>query len=197
MKSKIMQICAVVIFSIPVIMGLSLTGCKNFGVPDFELKVTVEDGVQGTPAGGVYTYQELTVVDYSYSAIDDQYTVEVLVNGARYLQNSFVMYTNLEVVARIIDIRGTWDFTLKPESGSDEEDKEIAITFSGQGLLSGSFSDDQGHNGTWTIDGAAITITYNNWFDYELTGFITTMSGEWEGEGIKGTWTANREEESG
>ena len=194
MKSKIAQICAVVIFIIAVSMVLSLSSCKNFGVPDYELRITIESGVQGTPAGGVYTYKELTVVDFNYAAIDDQYTVELLVNGNRWQQASFVMYTDLDVVVRIIDIRGTWNFTLEPESGSTEEDREIAITFSGQDVLSGSFSDDQGHGGTWNIDDAAITIIYNDWFDYVLTGFITTMEGDWDGEGQEGTWTAVREE---
>ena len=195
MKSKIVQICAVVIFSIPVIMSLSLTGCKDFGVPDYQLSITVDGGVQGTPTGGVYSHKELTVIEYNYSAVDDQYTVELLVNGSRWAaEGSFVMYTNLEVVARIIDIRGTWDFTLRPETGSNEEDREIAITFSSQGLLSGNFSDDQGHSGTWNISGAVITITYSDWFDYVLTGFITSFSGDWSGEGNTGTWTAAREE---
>jgi len=195
MKSKIVQICAVAIFSIPVIMGLSLTGCKDFGVPDYQLSITIESGVEGTPAGGVYSHKELTVVDYSYGPIDDQYTVEVLVNGSRWLaEDSLVMYTNLEVVARVIDIRGTWNFTLKPDTGSDEEDREIVVTFSGQGLLSGNFSDDQGHSGAWNINGTVITINYSDWFDYVLTGFITSMAGDWSGEGTTGTWTAAREE---
>jgi hypothetical protein len=186
---------ASIILSLSVI--LSLGGCKNFGIPDYELEITVEEGVEGTPLPGVYTYRDLTIIDYRYTPANPEYTVEVLVNGTRRLsEGQFIMYTDLDVVARILDIRGTWDFqlTYTPTEG-DKEITEFSITFSGDNLLSGNFTDDRGYTGTWNIDGVIITITYTNWQDYVLEGYITTMEGTWESaiEEKDGTWLASRQ----
>lgn len=196
MKSKKMQICAVLIFGIPILLFLSLSSCKNFGMPDYQLSITVESGVEGAPESGVYSYQELSAIDYNYIPLDALYTVEVMVNGGRWAaQGTFVMYTNLEVVARIIDIRDTWVFTIQRTDSTDEE-PEFNVTFSGEGLLSGSFTDDRGYSGTWNIAGQVITMIYNDWLGQEFIGSIVTMSGDWNSEGSKiGTWSANKEEE--
>ena len=186
---------ASIILSLGVI--LSLSGCKNFGIPNYELKITVEAGVEGTPLAGVYSYRDLSIIDYKYTPENPDYTVEVLINGSRYLsEGRFTMYTDLDVVVQIIDIRGTWNLqlTYTPTEG-DKEITEFSITFSGNDLLSGNFTDDRGYAGTWNIDGVNITITYTNWKDYVLEGYITTMEGTWESaiDDKDGTWLSSRQ----
>jgi hypothetical protein len=68
MKSKIMQFCAVKVPGIPVI--LFFISCKNFGMPGYELSITIDRGGQSTPASIVYTHRELTVAEYSYTPLN-------------------------------------------------------------------------------------------------------------------------------
>jgi hypothetical protein len=190
MRSNILQTYVPIILGIAIVLCIS--GCKDFGIPDYELNIQVGSGVAGTPASGIYSYKELTTIDYSYMSINSDYRVEVVVNGSRWASaGTFTMYTNLEVVARIIDIRGTWSFVLEL-SDSEEEDLEFDITFSGDDLLAGNFTDERGYIGTWTIDSDALTMTYSNWENYSLTGLITTMQGNWANDGESGTWSAVR-----
>jgi hypothetical protein len=170
-----------------------LSGCKDFGVPDFELKIEFGEGVIGTPTAGTYNHKELTEIDYSYEALDSQYRVEVVANGNRWLsEGSFIMYTDMEIVVRIIDIRGDWAFVLVED---DVDDLEFVVTFTGNSLLSGEFTDDRGYRGTWSIDGVNLTMNYDNWLGYELFGYIDSMDGTWERAGYTGTWSAGRIEE--
>ncbi len=190
MRSKTLQICGMIILGLTLI--LALNGCKNMGIPDFELKVTLEGAVQGTPLTGVYTYQELEIVAYSYTAQDSQHNVEVLINGTRSApEGNLIMYNNIEIEVRVIDIRGTWTFSLV-DPDDEIEDREFTITFFGNSLLAGDFTDSQGYSGTWVIDSTELTITYSNWFDYVLTGNINTMTGTWDGANMNGTWSAGR-----
>jgi hypothetical protein len=200
MKGKRAQkysLYAAIIIGIAII--LSFSSCKNFGIPEFELKITIEEGVEGTPEAGVYARKDLSVIDYKYIAINPGHTVEVIVNGSRWVsEGQFTMYSDLDVVARIIDIRGTWNFELKykdPDTGEEQDPIEFNITFSGNNFLSGIFTDDRGYSGTWDVVGITVTIIFNNWQDYELTGSISTMDGTWEGGGKSGgTWRAVRED---
>ena len=173
---------------------LSLGSCKDFGVPDFKLAIEMENGVNGAPPAGVTTHKELDTIDYKYTAQDTQNQVEVLVNGTRRLsEGQLIMYTDLVVVARIFDIRDTWDFTLEATSDSTVGKREFTVTFTGGGLLSGDFTDSNGHNGTWAIDAAKLTMTYSNWLNYTLTSdSAITMSGAWSGEGKSSSWSASR-----
>jgi hypothetical protein len=190
MKSKILQTYVPIILGMAIVLCLS--GCKDFGVPDYELTIEVRSGVEGTPPSGTYTYKELTTIDYSYIPQNDEHQVEVLVNGSRWLAaGTFIMYTNLDVVVQIIDIRGAWDFLLTSED-SDVEDMQFEINFSGDNLIAGNFTDDRGYSGTWNADGANLTITYSNWENYILTGSITTMKGTWANDDKAGTWSASR-----
>jgi hypothetical protein len=175
-------------------MILSLGSCKNFGIPDYKLTIVIENGVEGTPAAGVSTHKELDSIAYAYTAQDSQYQVEVMVNGSAYSSaGEFVMYTDLEVVARIFDIRDTWDFTLAATSDSAVEKREFTVTFTGNSLLSGDFTDSNGHYGTWVIDDTDLTMTYSNWLDYTLTSdSVTTMEGTWSGEDTSSSWSASR-----
>ena len=193
MKTRIWKISLFIIVSLALLLPLG--SCKNFGIPDFELKIEIKEGVQGTPPAGTYVYRELEVIEYQYTPRDDQHYVEVLVNGSRWLSSgSFTMYTDLEVVVQIIDIRGTWAVTMEPPSEEeDEEDVIFNITFEGADLLSGDFTDDRGYSGEWKIEDTTLTITYADWLDYVFTGAITTMSGTWEGQGQEGSWDAVRQ----
>jgi hypothetical protein len=193
MKARIVNICLFIIVSLALLLPLG--SCKNFGVPDFELKIEIKEGAQGTPPAGEYVYNELEVIEYQYTPKDDQHFVEVLVNGSRWLSSgSFTMYTDLEVVVQIIDIRGTWAVTLEPPSDEqDTEDVIFNITFDGAGLLSGDFTDDRGYSGAWKIEDITLTITYADWLDYVLTGDITVMRGTWSSLGKTGPWDAVRQ----
>lgn len=193
MKAKIVNISLFIVVSL--VLLLPLGSCKNFGVPDFTLKIEIKEGAQGTPPAGEYVYKELEVIEYQYTPEDDQHHVEVLVNGSRWLSSgSFTMFTDLEVVVQIIDIRGTWAITLEPPSDEENgEDVIFNITFEGADLLSGDFTDDRGYSGEWNIDDTTLTITYADWLDYKLTGDIATMSGTWKGQGKEGTWDAVRQ----
>jgi hypothetical protein len=190
MKSKILQTYVPIILSIAIVLYLS--GCKGFGVPDYELSIQIGSGVEGTPPSGTYTYKELSTIDYSYKPLNSEHQVEVVVNGSRWASaGTFTMYTNLEVVVQIIDIRGTWDFRLK-STDANVETMEFSITFSGKTPITGDFTDDRGYKGTWTIDGANLTMTYTNWENYSLTGSIITMKGNWTNNDKSGTWGAIR-----
>lgn len=178
------------------LLMLSLGSCKNFGIPDYKLTVVIGNGVSGTPPTGVTTHKELDSIDYQYTADDTQHQVEVLVNGSRYSSGGkFIMYTDLEVVARIFDIRDTWNFTLEKTADGTVEKREFTVTFTGGGLLSGDFTDSNGHNGNWVIAAAKLTMTYRNWLNYTLTSdSVTSMSGTWSGEDKSSSWSATRTE---
>ncbi len=192
MKTKISYISLPIVVSVFIL--LSCGSCQDFGVPDYKLSIEVKNGVDGTPPSGVSTHKELDTIDYKYTSQDAQYQVEVLANGARKLsEGQFIMYTDLDVVAQIFDIRDTWDFTLAATSDTTVEKREFTVTFTGGGLLSGDFTDSNGHNGTWVIDAAKLTMTYKNWLDYTLTSdSALTMSGTWSGEGKSSSWSASR-----
>ncbi|MCU0284842.1 MAG: hypothetical protein MUF15_00460 [Acidobacteria bacterium] len=194
MKKKILIICLTVITGF--LMILPLGSCKNLGIPDYKLTIVIENGVQGTPAPGTYTYKELETIDYKYTAINTTYLVEVLVNETRRLsEGQFIMYTDLNVVSRIFDIRDTWDFTLDKTTDSSVAKREFTVTFTGNDPLSGQFTDSNSHTGTWLIENSKLTMTYSNWFNYTLTSdSVLSMGGTWSGEGKTSTWSASRSE---
>ncbi|MEI6614302.1 MAG: hypothetical protein WCL37_05345 [Chrysiogenales bacterium] len=175
------------------ILIVPLLSCSFFGIPDYELAVTVKEGVQGTPANGQHVYKELTTVEYAYTAVNYLHTVEVVYEGARLAaEGSFTVYTNVALEARLVDIRATWKITLA-YADTTTAAIEAIITFSGHDVLSGTFSDDRGYSGTW--DGASnkIVITYDNWEKYVLTGTLFDMSGIWANGDGSGTWSATRQ----
>ena len=192
MKMKLSNICLSII--VIVLMLLLFGSCKDFGVPDYKLTIDLKNGVEGTPPTGVTIHKELDSIDYNYTAQNTQYQVEVLVNGTRKLsEGQFVMYTDLNVIAQIFDIRGTWNFRLDATADSSVEQREFTITFTGADVLSGDFTDSNNHSGTWVIENTKLTITYRNWLDYILTSdSVLTMSGTWSGEGKSSTWSASR-----
>jgi len=174
-----------------IIYSLSLTGCKGFGAPDWELNVAIQDGIDGTPTAGSYTYKELETVEYNYYPIDDELTIEVLVNGSSWdLAGTFVMYNNINVVVTIFDIRGMWTITYKDDESEDEFD--FVLEFTGDDLLSGNIIDDRGYVGSWEIIDSALTITYGNWENFVFSGSVPTMSGTYTNGSSTGTWSADR-----
>ena len=191
MKTKTNSVLAVCRTSLFVcILIVPLLSCSFFGIPDYELTVTVKDGVQGTPASGQYPYKDLTVVDYKYSPVNLLHTVEVIYEGSRLAADGNVtMYTNVALEARLIDIRGIWKITFA-YSDTTTTSIEFTVTFSGSDVLSGTFSDDRGYTGTWDAASNVINLTYSGWEAYKLTGTLFSMSGTWSNGSVTGTWSA-------
>lgn len=187
MKSRIITGCiSGLAIVLSVFLMFSAAGCKDFGAPDYTLTITFQEGVTGTPAAGTYTHDELAEIDYLYTATDGESPTGLIVNGNFWEPvGKFTMYTNLEVTVRLIDVRGTWNIKLDTTSTTDE-DQEYTITFNGDSLVAGTFSDDRGYNGTWEIANRILTITYGDWADYVLVGAVSTMKGDWTGEEKKG-----------
>jgi hypothetical protein len=175
------------------ILIVPLMSCSFFGIPDYELTVTVKDGVQGTPESGQHSYKDLTVVDYKYSPLNPLHTVEVIYEGSLIVaEGKVTMYTNVALEARLIDIRGAWKITF---AYSDTTTASIAftVTFSGNDILAGTFSDDRGYSGTWDAVSNVINLTYSGWETYKLTGVLFDMSGTWSNGAMTGIWSAARQ----
>jgi len=175
---------------------LAAGGCR-FGIPDYTLTVVVEDGVTGTPESGQYVYQELTTVDYDYEAVNPLHSVEVMINGIKRspATGSVVLYGDgYELRARLVDLRGTWKMTLAYDDTEIPAPGELTITLSGPDIVGGTFTDSRGFTGVWSTSSDTVTLTYDDWFDYVLTGEVYAMKGTFTGEELTGTWTAVRQE---
>lgn len=175
------------------ILIVPLLGCNFFGIPNYELTVTIQDGVQGTPGNGTHSYKELTAVDYKYVPDNTLHTVEIEYDGARYLaEGSFIVYTHAALEARLVDIRDTWTLSVFDDAGTSTVSAEI--TFSGADILGGTFSDSRGLAGAWDGASNTITITYADWENFVLTGTLFSMNGTWTNGDVFGTWSAVRKE---
>jgi len=173
------------------ILILPLLSCNFFGIPSYELTVTVKDGVLGTPGNGQNSYKDLTSVEYAYTAVNYLHTVEVAYEGARLAaEGSFILYKNSVLEARLVDVRAAWTLTVLNADGTTLDTAEI--TLSGADILSGTFSDSRGLAGTWEGASNKIVLTYNNWENYVLTGTLFDMSGIWTNGELTGTWSAVR-----
>lgn len=172
---------------------LPVSGCKDFGSPDYQLDITLEPGVVGTPAAGHYAYKDLAQVTYSYSAQNTDLAVVMAVNDITFAAaGTLTMYCNMNVVVKVLDIRGNWSVTLTPSDTSASQIK-ITLLLDGSGPATGSCSDDQGHTGSWAIASQTLTVTFANWEKFILTGTVgTTMSGSYSNGDSTGTWTAAR-----
>jgi len=163
-------------------------GSCGWGSPQYTLQVFVGEGIQGTPQSGTYVYNEFDTVDYLYDADADTVTPQIYLNSTRklLLSGTVTMYTNIEMRVEQTDLRQEWDLIFKED---DQEDAEWRIIFSGATLRSGTFSDSNGRRGTWVVENKGdLTITYEDWADYVLTGTLTELSGTWTGEGHAGDW---------
>lgn len=201
MKNKKQTLFAIIIFMMAIAM--SGPGCKEFGIPDYTVTITVDENITGTPAAGQYTHKALTEIEFEYNhSEDEQIPISIRLNerlGNH--EGSFIVYNNLAVHAQIFDIRsGSWKFTMTNSEGIENE---FTITFAGDNYNTGTFTDSRsgdggaGH-GTWEIQNYRILLTYENWDEYILISgedtYIPALSGSWKnGEEDAGTWTAEPE----
>jgi len=180
---------AVVVF----VLILPLASCSFFGLPEYELSITVGAGVNGTPVSSVQVLPELTEVEYAYTPVNSLHTVEVISNGGLAAETGTVtMYTNIALVARLIDIRAVWNISLHNSDSSAID--PFTITFAGADILGGTFSDSRGYNGTWDAASNKININYSNWESYKLTGTLFSMNGTWSNGDATGSWGAEKVE---
>jgi len=172
---------------------LPLASCNFFGLPEYELSIVVEEGVKGTPASSVQVLAELTEVEYDYTPVNYLTTVETIFDGDRAAASGTItMYKPVTLVARLVDIRDTWDLTVYKSDSTVLSTS--TITFSGADILGGTFSDSRGYTGTWTGASNVIKITFPAWEQYILSGTLFSMAGTWANGSATGSWGANRAE---
>ncbi len=178
---------------IKILVTVLILGSCNFGTPDYKLNVTLEEGVTGSPQPGEHLYKDLSEVSYEYTAIDPIHTVEVFLNTIRQTYSgTFTMYTDVNLIARLVDIRGRWRVEMR-QTNPSAATFEFDITIQGAGLTNGSFSDTRGYNGYWTATSGVVTLTYTDWNDIVLEGSVYQMSGTYTGaEGRTGIWSSDR-----
>lgn len=171
---------------------LMVLGSCDFGTPDYRLNVIIEEGVTGTPQAGEEIHKDLSEISYEYTAINPVHTVEVFLNDIRQTYTgTFAMYTDVTLIARLVDIRGRWSMEMQQTDPS--ETVEFEMTLDGASLTSGTFSDSRGNHGYWTGESGVVTITYTDWNFFVLTGAVFNMSGIFTvGEDEKGVWAAER-----
>lgn len=171
---------------------LPLASCNFFGIPDYTLTVAIEPGVTGTPAAGAHPFPDLEEVAYKYTPVNSLHTVEVLIEDDQAsAEGSLTIYTNTNLVARLVDIRGDWTVTSRNSSGTSIT---FTLAFSGPDVLGGAFADSRGYTGTWTGKSNAVVITYSNWEAYVYSGTLFSMSGTYKNGSATGTWSAKRSE---
>jgi len=169
---------------------LPLAGCSLFQQMQYDLSVTVNSGVKGTPASGVQAVDELTEVNFSYAPVNSLHTVEVLVDGSQQsAEGTVTIYKDIMLVAQLVDIRGAWKVTSIDASSVSTS---FTVTFSGPDVLGGTFTDDRGYTGTWTGPSNKVTFTYGNWEAYEYTGTLFSMAGTYKNGTATGSWHASR-----
>ncbi len=177
---------------VQILVILLVLGSCDFGTPDYRLNVIIEEGVTGTPQAGEYMHKDLSEISYEYTGIDPIHTVEVFLNDIRQTYTgTFAMYTDVTLLARLVDIRGKWSMEMQQTDPS--ETFEFEMTLDGTSLTSGTFSDSRGYHGYWTGESGVVTITYTDWNFFVLTGAVFNMSGTFAvGEDEKGAWAAER-----
>jgi hypothetical protein len=181
--------------ALPLVALLGTGSCK-WGVPDYTLTVTLEDGVIGTPEAGQHTYKELTNVALNYSPVNPLNTVEVFLNGTirKAGQSSVIMYGDgYTLTARLVDIRGSYKVTMSYADTSVTAPDPFVITITGADLVSGTFTDERGYHGTWSAMSYVLTLAYWDWDFYVLTTTPFDLGyslGTFTGAGLTGTWSA-------
>lgn len=167
----------------------------------YSLKVTLADGVSGTPEAGTRYYPKDTAVEYGYSANEGYTGLQVTIDAvAAAASGTIVMNSNHVVSAAVsirYNIRGAWALTEAYEDGSSFK---VTATFSGD-YESGTVVDSDGGSGTYAVSGstAAFTLLFPG-VTYEYDGKFSaadTMSGTCKryltaDDVIEGSWTATR-----
>lgn len=186
MKRKIGSVLCVAVLLLP------LASCRFLSGPNYDLLVTIESGVTGTPASGIYSYKDLEEVAYEYAPVDSRHSVEVLVDGDQEIaEASVTIYHNTVLVARLIDIRGDWEVT---SIDASDAKTTFTLSFGGGDILGGTFSDSRDYHGTWSGVGGGIEIVYSDWEAYVYSGALYYMSGAWTNGSATGSWSAKRKE---
>ncbi len=164
-------------------------GSCGWKTTEFTLTVVVGEGISGVPESGTYVYQEFEEIEYKYEIEGDSIQPEIYVNNYRrlILEGTLIMYCDTTLTVEQIDLRKEeWNMVF---SEQDVDDVEWKITFSGPDLRSGTFSDNRGYTGIWEVSGSNnLTIRYDDWADYVFTGTLSSLGGNWEGEGKSGSW---------
>jgi len=163
-------------------------GSCGWETTEFTLTVVVGEGISGVPESGTYVYQEFEEIEYKYEIEGDIIQPEIYINNYRILimEGTLIMYCDTTLTIEQIDIRKEWNMVF---SEQDVDDVEWKITFSGPDLRSGTFSDNLGYTGSWVVSGSNdLTISYDDWADYVFTGTLSSLGGNWEGEGKSGSW---------
>lgn len=167
----------------------------------YSLKVTLTDGVSGTPAAGTHYYPKDTAVEYSYSANEGYTGLQVFIDAAAAAASGTIVMNSNHVVSAGVsiryNIRGAWALTEAYEDGSSFK---VTATFSGD-YESGTVVDSDGGSGTYAVSGstAAFTLLFPG-VTYEYDGKFSTadtMSGTCKryltaDEVIEGSWAATR-----
>jgi len=194
MTTKIKTIKRMAVYGgvVPILLLIMVLGSCDFGTPDYKLNVTLEEGVTGTPGPGEHLHRDLSEVSYEYTGIDPIHTVEVFLNGIRQPDTGiFTMYTNVELIARLVDIRGRWRVNMVQTDTAATF--EFDLTLDGAGLTNGTFSDSRGYSGIWTAENGVVTISYTDLSGYVLLGTVYDMSGTYSVDGVNaGVWSTGR-----
>jgi len=174
------------------------TGCKDFGVPDYNFTVTLGDGVSGLPAAGSYSYKELSTINYEYIFTDNtERSPGVFINNSYSSYPSagtITMYRDMEIFVGDVIIEGSWNLVI---TDKDETKTETTFLFtSGVTKLEGTFTDGRGYTGTWKNVDNKVFISFTNWDGRVFEGEVSPkyLSGTmFFGETGLGTWTMTRE----
>lgn len=188
---KLSRYSALTAIALSLLLALFTGACKKFGIPDYTLKITIEDGIQGLPSAGEYVHKDLTVIEYNYESEDPNLAVEVIFNGSRWSpEGTITMYNDFEMEVRHVNLLGEWRFTLTDSSDSAIQ-QEFVITFDGE-FGSGNFIDDRGFSGTWHQEDKILYMSYSDWEVYLLEGSPITMAGTYSNGAAAGVWSAER-----
>jgi hypothetical protein len=161
----------------------------GWGSPDYSLTVILGEGISGYPGPGTYVYKEFDTVDYNYAAVEGAVRPQIYLNAYRRttLTGILTIYTNTEMRIDQTDMRDRWIVTAEED---DEETLQWVIECTGADRRSGSFTDNRGYNGTWTVEGTDdLTLTYTDWQDFVFRGTLLTLAGDWTGDGRTGTFS--------
>jgi len=167
----------------------------------YTLTVSLGTGVVGTPAAGIYSYAEGTVVPYSYSLAEGYTNISLLVDAASVTSSGTITMSanhSLNVTASAKqNIQGAWNLV---EAYNDGSSFHVTATFSGD-FEHGTVTDTQGGSGPYTYDNATVkftldfpdvTYTYTGTFSSANAMGGTCTRFQTSDNVVSGTWTATR-----
>ncbi|MEN8154429.1 MAG: hypothetical protein ABFR75_10445 [Acidobacteriota bacterium] len=182
------------------------------GDTNYTLTVTLGTGVVGAPAAGSFNYAEGSIISYSYSLENNNYTnLEVVIDGnpagtsgSITMNQNHTVTVTADVISASYDVRGSWKGTQKDSNGDSDP---FEVTFTGSSALSGTTSgwaDDPNSVGAGTYAVSGSSIDFSLWYgsvrNFQVTGTFANndqMSGTWiwtnhNGDKFNGTWILNR-----